>query len=64
MVPSLDTIFDRLKADRKKWVEAIVNYDKWCYRIIGKISTPWENLKDTTIHWFKGSKSNRHLFCD
>lgn len=64
MDPSLDAIFDRLKMDRKKWVEAIINYDKWFYRIIGKISTVWETLKDTTNRWFKGSKSNRHLFGD
>jgi len=64
MDPSLDAIFDRLKMDRKKWVEAIINYDKWFYRIIGKISTAWETLKDTTNRWFKGSKSNRHLFGD
>jgi len=62
--PSLDTIFDCLKADRKKWVETIINYDKWCYCIIGKMSTAWETLKDTTTRWFKGSKSNRHLFGD
>ena len=64
MDPSLDSIFDRLKIDREKWLEAIINYDKWFYRIIGKIKNAWETIKDTTAHWFKGSKTNRHLFGD
>lgn len=64
MDPSLDPIFDRLKIDREKWLEAIINYDKWFYRIIGKIKTAWAEIKDTTAHWFKGSVKNRHLFGD
>ena len=64
MDPSLDSIFDRLKINREKWLDAIKNYDKWFYRIIGKMSAAWETLKDTTAHWFKGSKANRHLFGD
>ena len=64
MDPTLDSIFVRLKIDREKWLDAIKNYDKWFYRIIGKMSAAWETLKDTTNQWFKGSKANRHLFGD
>ena len=64
MDPALDSLFDRLKIDRELWLQAIINYDKWFYRIIGKMSAAWESLKDTTAQWFKGSKINRHLFGD
>jgi hypothetical protein len=57
-------IFDRLKIDKDQWLETIKNYDKWFYRIVGKISTAWELLKDSVNHWFKGSKINRKLFGD
>ena len=57
-------IFDRLKIDKDQWLETIKNYDKWFYRIVGKISHAWELLKDTVNHWFKGSKINRKLFGD
>ena len=64
MDPTLDSIFDRLKIDREQWLDAIKNYDKWFYRIVGKMSTAWDALKDTTTLWFKGSKNNRRLFGD
>ena len=64
MDPTLPDIFDRLKIDRKKWVESIKNYDKWFYRIIGKMSTLWQTLKDTSNRWFKGQVHNRNLFGD
>ena len=64
MDPTLDSIFDRLKIDREKWLDAIKNYDKWFYRVIGKMSTFWASLKENPAHWFKGSKINRHLFGD
>ena len=57
-------IFDRLKIDKDQWLETIKNYDKWFYRIVGKISSAWGMLKDTVNHWFKGSAINRKLFGD
>lgn len=55
-------IFDRLDLDRNQWIESLKNYDKWFYRIVGKVSKAWEMLKHTTSKWFKGTKANANLF--
>ncbi len=55
-------IFDRLDVDRNHWIDSLKNYDKWFYRIVGKVAEAWEILKHTTSKWFKGTKANENLF--
>ena len=58
----LNPIFDRLEIDREQWLNSLENYDKWFYRIVGRISKAWEMLKNTTSQWFKGTTINNKLF--
>ena len=58
----LKPIFDRLEIDRHQWLESIKNYNKWFYRIVGKMTNAWEMLKHTATQWFKGTKINQKLF--
>ena len=58
----LKPIFARLEINHNQWIDSLKNYDKWFFRIVGKVSKAWEMLTESTSKWFKGTRANENLF--
>jgi hypothetical protein len=56
-------ILERFGLNTRHWVETVMNYEGWFWRIVGKVGAMMEEARKAGRHWFKGLGRARFAFC-
>jgi hypothetical protein len=55
-------ILERLGLNTRHWVETVMNYGSWFWRMVGKVRAMMEAAGKANRHWFKGLGWSRFAF--